>query len=216
MMSQATHMMTAKVVSVAEDLFMRLGVRSITMDEVARTLSISKKTLYQYFENKDQLVSATMISHIEREEKAFKRIHDSSRNAIEEIHGLAEIMRKNLGQLNPSTLFDIQRFHPHAWEKFLNFKDKCIQGHTADNIVRGVIEGYYRPDIDANILARLRVEQVSLMFKPTVFSSTDFDFKQVQLEVLDHFIHGLLTNKGRKLYEKFPQEVQHAVKNKTL
>ena len=45
-------------------------------------------------------------------------------NAIEEIHGLAEIMRKNLGQLNPSTLFDIQRFHPHAWEKFLNFKDK--------------------------------------------------------------------------------------------
>ena len=60
------------------------------------------------------------------------------------------------------------------------------------------------------------MEQVSLMFKPTVFSSTDFDFKQVQLEVLDHFIHGLLTNKGRKLYEKFPQEVQHAVKNKTL
>ena len=165
---------------------------------------------------RDRLVSAVMIAHIEREEKAFKRVHESSQNAIEEIHGLAEIMRKNLGQLNPSTLFDIQRFHPHAWEKFLNFKDKCIQGHTADNIMRGVKEGYYRSEIDANILARLRVEQVSLMFKPTVFSSTDFDFKQVQLEVLDHFIHGLLTNKGRRLYEKYPQEARHSFKNKIL
>ena len=214
MTTQVTDQVMTKVVSVAEDLFMRLGVRSITMDEVSRTLSMSKKTLYQYFENKDELVSAVMIAHIEREEKAIKRVHESSQNAIEEIHGLAEIMRKNLGQLNPSTLFDIQRFHLHAWEKFLNFKDKCIQGHTEDNIIRGVKEGYYRSEIDANILARLRVEQVSLMFKPTVFSSTDFDFKQVQLEVLDHFIHGLLTNKGRRLYEKYPQEVRHSFKNK--
>jgi AcrR family transcriptional regulator len=72
MIIQATHTLTDKVVSVAEDLFMRLGVRSITMDEVARTLSMSKKTLYQYFENKDQLVSAAMIAHIKREEKALK------------------------------------------------------------------------------------------------------------------------------------------------
>ena len=206
MISQISHIMKAKVISVAEDLFMRLGVRSITMDEVARTLSMSKKTLYQCFENKDQLVSAAMIAHIEREVDAFKRIHEVSGNAIEEIHGLAEIMRKNLGQLNPSTLFDIQRFHPHAWETFLNFKDKCIQGHTADNIVRGIAEGYYRSEIDANIIARLRVEQVSLMFKPSVFSSIDFDFKQVQLQVLDHFINGLLTDKGRKLYEQFHQK----------
>ena len=215
MILQATLPLTDKVVSVAEGLFMRLGVRSITMDEVARTLSMSKKTLYQYFENKDQLVSATMIAHIRREEKALKRVHKSSRNAIEEIHGLAEIMRKNLGQLNPSTLFDIKRFHLNAWEKFLNFKNKCIQGHTADNIVRGIKEGYYRPEIDAHILARLRVEQVPLMFKPTVFSNADFDFKQVQLQVLDHFIHGLLTNKGRKLYEKFSQEVRHSIEKKT-
>ena len=55
-------------------------------------------------------------------------------------------------------------------------------------------------------MARLRVEQVSLMFKPSVFSSADFDFKQVQLQVLDHFIHGLLTDKGRELYEQFHQE----------
>ena len=123
-------------------------------------------------------------------------------------------MRKNLGQLNPSTLFDIKRFHPHAWKKFLNFKDKCIQGHTADNIVRGIKEGYYRPEIDAHILARLRVEQVPLMFKSTVFSNADFDFKQVQLQVLDHFIHGLLTNKGRKLYQKFSKEVRHSIEKK--
>ncbi|MAJ50001.1 MAG: TetR family transcriptional regulator [Flammeovirgaceae bacterium] len=216
MISEDLHIMTAKVVSVAEDLFMRLGIRSITMDEVARTLSMSKKTLYQYFENKDQLVSATMIAHIEREKEAFKRIHEASRNAIEEIHGLAEIMRKNLGQLNPSTLFDIQRFHPHAWETFLDFKDKCIQGHTAKNIIRGINEGYYRSEIDANIMATLRVEQVSLMFKPSVFSSVDFDFKQVQLQVLDHFIHGLLTEKGRKLYGQFYQEVRSTKKNETL
>ena len=72
--------------------------------------------------------------------------------------------------------------------KILNFKDKCIQGHTADNIVRGIKEGCYGPEIML-IFYKITGRTSTLMFKPTVFSNADFDFKQVQLQVLDHFIH---------------------------
>ena len=93
---------------------MQLGVKRVTMDEIASALSMSKKTLYQYFDNKDSLVLAVAKAHIERETLNFLEIKKTSMNSIEEMHRLAKDMRKNLGQINPSILFDLQRFQ---WEE---------------------------------------------------------------------------------------------------
>lgn len=197
-----------KIVFAAGELFMRLGIRSVTMDDIARELAMSKKTLYQYFNNKNSLVNAVADGHIQMEQSDFERITIESSNAIQEIHGLAMCMRKNMGQVNPSTLFDLQKFHPEAWGRFLEFKDGFIAGHVETNIIKGIKEGYYRSAINAKIIAKMRVEQVQTMFDPKLFPTSEFDFADVQQQILDHFVHGLLTDKGRELYEEFQKEEQ--------
>jgi AcrR family transcriptional regulator len=193
-------------VQAAGELFMRLGIRSVTMDDVARELAMSKKTLYQHFSNKNSLVTAIAEAHIKMEMIDFEKITADAANAIEEIHGIAKCMRRNVAEMNPSTLYDLQKFHQDAWKTFLNFKDKFIAGYVEQNMRKGVKEGFYRKEIDVKILARLRVEQVQIMFDPKIFPPSKFNFAEVQNQMLDHFIHGLLTEKGRDLYHKFQQE----------
>lgn len=183
-------------------MFMRYGVRSVTMDDVARELGMSKKTLYQYFANKDELVTETCREHICSEENEFKEIHEQAENALDELHKLTVCVRKMMVRINPSLLFDLAKYHPEAWQHFLSFKTNFIQKHVREILERGIQEGYYRPEIRPDIMARVRMEQVQTVFDPKVFPPNEYDLAEVQLAVLDHFIHGLLTDKGRALYAK--------------
>jgi TetR/AcrR family transcriptional regulator, cholesterol catabolism regulator len=195
----------SKILGKSEELFMQLGVKRVTMDDIASALSMSKKTLYQYFDNKDSLVLAVAKAHIERETLNFLEIKKTSMNSIEEMHRLAKDMRKNLGQINPSILFDLQRFHPQAWDCFLKFNNEFIQGMMEENLDRGIKEGYYRLGLDSKILAKIRVEQIRFLCDEKIFPNSTFEFSRVQVQILDHYIQGLLTELGRKLYIQFQE-----------
>jgi AcrR family transcriptional regulator len=195
-----------KIISSAEMLFFKYGIRSVTMDDVARELSISKKTLYQYFDNKDHLVLAVAQNHLDNEQQEFSQIRDESQNAIEEISKLSVCMRRNLSNINPTTMHDLKKFHSEAWNQFLKFKYEFIKSNIVENIKWGVSEGYYRDSIDAEILAIFRMEQVEMMFDQNIYPSGHFDFSKVQIQLFVHFVYGILTHKGRELYEKFQLE----------
>lgn len=202
-----------KILKDAEELFIKFGVRSVTMDDVAREVSMSKKTLYQYFDNKDTLVSEVALSHITKEAKEFEEIETISQDAIHEIFLVTLCLRKHVFKMNPSLLYDMQKYHADAWDHYLNFKNNFIRGHIERNISRGIEEGYFRADIDPRVLSILRVEQVQLAFDTKIFPQDHFDFAAVQLQILDHFIHGLLTEVGRKKYEEHLQSetLNHAL-----
>jgi len=195
-----------KIIFSAEMLFFKYGIRSVTMDDVAKELSISKKTLYQYFDNKDHLVLAVAQNHLDNEQQEFSQIRDESQNAIEEISKLSVCMRKNLSNINPTTMHDLKKFHTEAWNQFLKFKYEFIKNNIVENIKWGISEGYYRDEIDAEILAIFRMEQVEMMFDQNIYPSSHFDFSKVQIQLFDHFVYGILTDKGRELYEKFQLE----------
>lgn len=194
-----------KIIVAADDLFMRLGIRSVTMDDVARELSMSKKTLYQYFDNKDSLVTAVVEEHLAKERDEFCKIADEAENAIEEMHRIAGCLRSHVSSTNPSTLHDLQKFHSNAWDLFLEFKNAFIRGHVQQNIEKGMREGYYREDIDPEIMATFRVEQVQMTFDARIFPPDHFDVGTVQMQLFDHFFNGLLTEEGKKLYQTFQQ-----------
>ncbi len=195
-----------RIVEAADELFMRLGVRSVTMDDVAREVAMSKKTLYQYFDNKDHLVSAVTERHLDLEKKEFCDIADKSDNAIHELHQIAKCLRDHMSRTNPSTLHDIQKYHRDAWNQFLDFKEAFIKGNVIDNMKRGMDEGYYRQELDPEILAVFRVEQVQMIFDNKIFPPDKFEFTRVQMQLFDHFVHGLLTEEGKKLYKNFQEE----------
>lgn len=192
-----------KIVEGASFLFHKYGVRSVSMDDIARHLSMSKKTLYQYFKDKDELVTTGMMLHMEREKEEYAEIEANSKDAIQEMASVTKCMRKNLSDLNPALLFDLQKYHPNAWNVWLEFKNNHIKNSIVATLRRGVEQGLFRKNIHPEIMAIFRVEQVQMAFDDRVFPTTKFDFKEVQLNFLDHFIHGLVNDKGRELLEKY-------------
>ena len=194
-----------KILTSAGELFIRYGIRSVTMDDVARDASMSKKTLYQYFDNKDGLVTEVSRRHFENETKELEEIHEQANDAIHEILLVSQCIRQHVFKMNPSLLFDMQKYHGAAWEEYLSYKHSKIRGHIESNIQRGIAEGYFRPEIDPEVMSIFRVEQVQLVFNPKIFPLDKFDFPTVQIQLMDHFIHGLLTDGGRLKYEEYNQ-----------
>ena len=195
-----------KIVAGAGDMFMKFGVRSVTMDDVARELGMSKKTLYQSFTNKDDLVLEVSKAHIEAEKIEFGSVEAESANALDELFRITKCVRKSMQSVNPSLLFDLQKYHPTSWDLFLDFKYNFIRAMVERNVTKGIEEGYYRSEITPDLMAKLRMEQVQMAFDPKVFPPSEYDLVEVQMQVLDHFIHGLLSNKGRELYHTYQKQ----------
>ncbi len=195
--------MKEKIIEGAEVLFMRYGVRSVSMDDVAREVSISKKTIYQHFDHKDDLVTETAKSHLEREMRETTEVITHAKDALDELFLLSKCMRENISRINPSLLYDLQKYHPAAWGVYKDFKNNFIRGSVRDNMIRGKKEKYYRQEIDENILSIIRVEQVQLILDERIFPKSDYDLVDIQMQVYDHFIHGLLSEKGKKTYQEY-------------
>lgn len=191
-----------KIQKGAEELFMRYGVRSISMDDIARHLSVSKKTLYQHFADKEDIVTVTCKAHLDRHREEFQLARASARNAIDELVQLSVCLKKNMQDINPSLLYDLQKYHPKAWAVWLNHKNKFIRESVVRNLKQGMEEGYFRLDMDPEVIASVRLEMVQLAFNEEIFPRERFKLPEVQMQIFDHFVFGLLTEKGRKLYMK--------------
>lgn len=195
-----------KIIRGAEDLFMKYGIRSISMDDIARHLSVSKKTLYQHFTDKEDIVTLTCRAHLERNSREFDSIKTQSRNAIEELANISTCLKRIMENMNPSLLFDLQKYHPRAWAVWLDHKHHFIRESVVSNLKQGIEEGYFRPELNVEIIATMRLELVQLAFDEAVFPREKFNLADVQLAFFDHFVHGLVTEKGRKLYQKYKEK----------
>ena len=195
-----------KIVEGASFLFHKYGVRSVSMDDIARHLSMSKKTLYQYFKDKDELVTIGIQLHMENEKSEYQQIEDNAKDAIHEMTGLIFLILKNLRVLNPGVLFDLQKYHPNAWNVWLDFKHNYIKDSIVATLRRGVEQGLFRKEIDPEVMAIFRVEQVQIAFDDRIFPTDKFDFKEVQIKFLDHFVHGIVNDKGRKLLSQYLEQ----------
>ncbi len=182
---------------------MKFGFRSITMDDIAKHLSISKKTIYLFFKDKDELISTVTELHLQQEQKEIEEVHLEANNPIEELYLITKCMRKNLSDINPTVLYDLQKFHKQAWEKFLIFKEAVIGKAIKDILDKGIQAGYFRKEIDIEILSKLRQEQVQMGFDDRIFPPDQYDFKIVQMQLFDHFVHGITTQKGQELLDQY-------------
>ncbi len=196
--------MREKILAEAEKLIWKFGVKSITMDDIARQVGISKKTIYQHFADKDDIVLQVTKSHLERDQNEMVCVAGDAVDPIQEMLSMSEMMRKGIHETNPSMLIDIQRHYPKAWEVFLNFKEKYIVTSILENLRTGVRQGLYRSDIDLEVMARLRMESVQSGFNQAAFPNSR-DVIHVQEQLLHHFIRGILTEQGFALYNQYNQ-----------
>lgn len=177
---------------------MRFGIKSITMDEVARHCNISKKTIYQFFPDKDALVKEVMIVHMQEDLCHMQDIYNQGYSALEEVLKISEYMKKDMAEIHPSVLFDLKKYHSAAFEIFESHRDKHFMQSVVRNLEKGIQEGVYRPEIDIHLMARLRVLEVESMFSLDLVKETKNDLAYVQLQFIDHFVRGLATEAGLK------------------
>jgi len=182
------------------------------MDELASQMGISKKTIYQFFRDKDEVVTMAVGYHCEREYREFLRIESEAANSIDELYRMSQFMRSNVEVIHPSTLHDLQKYHPNAWKVYVDYKDKVFSQKIIDSLKRGKEEGYFRPEIDEKILAVMRLKQIEMAFDHQTYPRGQFQFAEVCEQMFYHFIQGILTEKGRELYDtifnKQPYESQ--------
>ncbi len=192
-----------KIIQASHDLFMRYSIKSITMDDIARHLSISKKTIYQYFKDKNDLVLQVTSNHLKEEKLEIQSIKSTTTNAIETLIEESMWLRRNITDMNPSLLYDLKKYHHQAWELYLESKEMVYIRSLVETLEKGISEGYFRKDIDPEILAVLRVEQIQMSLENLIYPRSRFDFKDVQTQLFNHFLNGLVSEKGRKLLKKY-------------
>ena len=197
-----------KILKGASELFSKYGVRSVSMDDIARHLSISKKTIYQYFADKEDIVILAAREHMERTRSTFDLIHRNAASAIDELVKISRQLRIEMEGINPALLFDLQKYHPKAWNLWLEHKAIDIRTLVISNLKQGIAEGDFRPEINPTVMATLRLEQVQIAFDDRIFPHEQFTLAEVQVQIFEHFVYGLLTEKGRKLFEKYRQELK--------
>ena len=193
------------VCSVAE-LFMKYGIRSVSMDDIAHHQGISKKTLYQNFDDKNHLVNEVTSSLLEEMMKDYSLITETASNAIDELYSISKLMRKHIKALNPALMYDLQKYHPESWNLFLKHENEVVFHSVADNLQRGINECHYRAGINVNVLAKIRVEQIHASFDENIFPKEQYEISEVQIQLFDHFVHGLLTESGLEVYKNYQKQ----------
>ncbi len=179
------------------------------MDDIAREVGISKKTIYQHFTDKDDIVYQVIQYRVEKNRDNVQCKIADAHDPIEEILIASEMMREHTGGMNPSLMIDIQRHYPRAWELCREFREKFLLESIRSNLKRGVQEGLYRPEIDVEVMARLRLELLRLGFDSEVFPTGRAGMIEVQIQLLHHFIRGILTEKGLSIYNQYIKQYQN-------
>lgn len=192
-----------RILKEAQNLFEQHGMKRITMDDIARELSVSKKTIYQFFKDKDELVMSVAKLYIVEQEQQMEYIKKQSKNAVEEIALMMDCLTQMFTKANPEMFFDCRKYYPEAWGLFFKYKENYVIKKVTDNLHWGIREGYYRPDINVGILSRLRLQQVKDCMDPYVFPTEKFELKTVHIECFRHFMHGIMTPKGLKLLQTY-------------
>lgn len=192
-----------RIIQGGEELFLTAGIKSVTMDDIARHLGMSKKTIYQFFKDKNELVIALVKKKLAEDEQQMNEIIAKSDNVIEEMINMMKCSEEIISRINPIVIHDMQKYHPDAWKEFQNFKSSVLMHTLEELLIKGIKQGYIRPDLDVKILARMRVYQVELGFNPAVFPIAEFSAWKVQYQFLEHFNYGICTLKGYKLLDQY-------------
>jgi AcrR family transcriptional regulator len=173
------------------------------MDDIATDLGISKKTIYQFYSNKDSLVEALVDKATDENIFSCKILTANSDNAIIELYFLMLYVKELYNILNPVVLYDLEKNHELAYEKFKTHKALFIHQTLKTNIERGVKMGLYRGDFDIDVITRFFLESITLISDPGIFPPTPYgNIKPIE-DIFVCLISGIVTTTGMEVVSAY-------------
>lgn len=192
------------------ELYMKYGIKSITMDDVARELGISKKTLYQYVTDKDDLVGKFVDNEILMRQEEICKCFSTGFNAIEELFEISIYMNRLIRDQNPATEYDLKKYYPVHYQKTLKARKEGIYNYILLNLKKGKKEGLYRKDMNNDVIARLYLWRSEDATLAELFAAEEFTSIKLFVELLNYHIRGIATEKGIIVLEKKIKELEIA------
>lgn len=191
-----------QVISKAAELFMRYGIKSVTMDDIARHLGISKKTLYEHVANKSELIEQIFEQKIREEKEMMAFFRDNSADAIEEILNISQFVLKTLRHLSPTAVYDLQKYYRSTWKMMESLHCNHLYDLIRDNLVRGIAQGVYRDGVNPDIIAKVYVGSSTFVTDEDWFPIRDYRMEDLFIQHMTYHLHGIASPKGLVLLEK--------------
>ncbi len=181
------------------------GIRQVTMDDLATQLGISKKTIYQYYKDKDDLVKAVVGFELKNHQQLCQQCEANADNAVHEMFLMMETMKEMAKTMNPGSMMELEKYFPSAFDIIKNHKDEFFLSLIKQNLIKGMEQGYYRSDLEVDILSRFRLETIFIPFNLHAFPVSIFNPIKVHTQLMEHFVYGLMTVKGYEVMQQYKQ-----------
>ena len=190
------------------ELYTKFGIKSITMDDVARELGISKKTLYQYITDKDDLVGKYIDNEIALRQEEICKCFRIGFNAIEELFEISSFMNKLMRNQNSATEYDLRKYYPAHYHKTVNARRQGIYDYIMTNLKKGIKEGLYRKEMDLEVIAKLYLWRTENVHFDELFTVEEFTSIKLFTELINYHVRGIATEKGIVVLEKKLKELE--------
>lgn len=183
----------------AAKLFMKYGIKSLTMDDIANELKVSKKTLYLFVTDKQDLVLKTLQKFCNEDKTMVEEIEKQNTNAMEECLLITKHVKQKFSAIHQSIHYDLEKYYPDAWTMMQNHQLNFVFETVKKNLEKGIAEGYYRDDLHPEIIARAYVTKIYAMIDRTDEILKKYDFGTIYGEVMRYHLRGIASEKGHKM-----------------
>ncbi|MCK5537171.1 MAG: TetR/AcrR family transcriptional regulator [Bacteroidales bacterium] len=198
-----------EILAIVFKLYNKYGIKSITMDEVARELGISKKTLYQHFNDKADLVEHTIFRNISKHMLNIQKIQQGELNAIEELLAINKYLTTVIdNEHNPAIDFDLSRYYPKLFKKFHENRRKHTFNSLLANLKKGIKEGLYRENMNPDIIASVHLSRMEKHMEDESLVFQKYHQTELFKEIYTYHIYGICSRKGVELFEQKIKELE--------
>jgi len=191
-----------KLIESITPILLKYGVRSVSMDDMAKMLGISKKTIYSHIENKKGLIQTVISSYIKKEQKEVSKIRKKASNAIEEMTLIARFNIDSLRTMSPMIVYELKKYHPSTWKYIETTHFEFIKTTIQNNLIRGKKENLYRDDVDENIITQLYFGLSMVCIDEDVFDSETIPLSTRFSSMIIYHLNGVTNEKGKKELKK--------------
>jgi len=195
------------------ELFSEFGIRSLNMDDISRSLGISKKTLYQYVKSKEDLIEKLFYYDDYKMNIQFTSIETGNLNAIELLIQVSLIVSQEMGKLDPKIKFELKKYYEPIFNEFMVRKQNHIFSMISNNLEQGITEGMYRNDLSVELVAGLYVRNLVLMHNKDFCMVENITFEKVFEVMFENHIRAISNAEGLAYFEKRKSEITELNKN---
>lgn len=191
-----------KIIQKSLELFSTYGIRSVSMDDISMNLGMSKKTLYLYVKDKQELVGKVVNCNFKANEKKISALLNPAFNAIEEVLALVRFFTELHQSHSPNMIFDLQKFYPEVYQIFRKKRKEKLMLFYENNFKKGIKEGLYRQNMDVNVVKKIIVHLSETIIESDTFTIEEVSSPQFILEMYSYHLHGIISEKGHEFLNK--------------